>query len=343
MGRKRKKGDEWMPPGVYAEPWANRYVIRSKLTNNKKRRLCGYPLPRSKVWEAYEAYQGNTNGTINGLAKQYFGSQQFTRLAPRTQSDYRNYHERLQDITFNKGQKFMDANPAQVTKGVIRQILDLRASQGAPIQGNRQIKGFLSAVFRYGIESEKILGMKDNPCHVRRNEESGSNHYVEDWEIRYAIERARPWYLPIVIELAYLLYARISEVLDLRLADLTPEGVLMRRKKSSSDNIVRWGPRLEAAVNQALGHKQEIGSLYLLHDKHGQKLRYEAVRHAWDRCMAKCQADAAAEGLEFRPYNRHAMKYKGVTDTEQDNPAGHKSEAMRIKYRLKPKQVDPAR
>lgn len=92
------------------------------------------------------------------------------------------------------------------------------------------------------------------------------------------------------MELAYMLYTRISEVLELTRADLQPEGVLMRRRKSSKDNLVKWSPHLEAAINRALGMLSTIARVYLLHDKAGQPLKYAAVRNAWDRCMLPVSA-----------------------------------------------------
>lgn len=138
-----------------------------------------------------------------------------------------------------------------------------------------------------------------------------------------------------------MLYTRISEVLELTRADLQPEGVLMRRRKSSKDNLVKWSPHLEAAINRALGMLSTIARVYLLHDKAGQPLKYAAVRNAWDRCMSACERDAKAAGLVFSRFTRHDLKAKGVSDSTAANPAGHKSPQMVALYRRKPEQVEP--
>lgn len=60
----------------------------------------------------------------------------------------------------------------------------MRAAQGAAVQGNRQIKGLLSAVFAWALERDLLPGLPGNPCHgVERNPETGKPRYVEDWEL----------------------------------------------------------------------------------------------------------------------------------------------------------------
>jgi len=43
---------------------------------------------------------------------------------------------------------------------------------------------------------------------------------------------------------------RLSEVIDLSDADELPEGLYIRRRKGSKDNITEWSPRLEQAWNR---------------------------------------------------------------------------------------------
>jgi hypothetical protein len=344
MGRKRANPrDSWLPTGVYPDVKGGRYIVRSqKLTGGKEVRLCSLQRNRAQVLDAFDTFTTNVKGnTLDTLIREYMKSTKFTSLAVRTQSDYRKYYNALSAVTFNQGQSLMTLAPQRVTKGLARQILDARANDGAPVQGNRAVKGLLSAVFTWALSRDLVPGMTDNPCHgVERNKEStGREHYAEQWELKYALARATPDYLPIVMRLCYFLYARIVEVQELLKTDLIDEGVLMRRRKGSKNNIIEWDAELEAAVNAALSLKREISSVYLLHDDQGQPLQYSAIRNAWDRCMARCVKDAAAEGLVFRPFTRHDMKRKGMNDTSQLNPAGHKTEAMRQRYRVKPEVV----
>jgi integrase len=130
--------------------------------------------------------------------------------------------------------------------------------------------------------------------------------------------------LQICMELAYLLAARKSEVLDLMRFDLLAEGVRVRRGKGSKTNVVRWSPRLEAAMNRALALPGK--SEYLINDKAGEKFLQTSFDSAWQRLKA---------GFRF-----HDLKAKGVSDSKAANPAGHKSVAMIESYRRKPDEVD---
>ena len=115
-------------------------------------------------------------------------------------------------------------------------------------------------------------------------------------------------YLPLFMELAYLLYARKIEVLDLRRDDLLPEGVRMRRRKGSKDNVIRWSARLELAVNTALALPSTIGSMYLLHDRQGQPIKSSTLDTAWQRAEL--------------PFTPHDLKRKGLSEAVGGNPFG---------------------
>lgn len=344
MGRPRSERWGWLPR--YCYPDRGRIVY--KRGPMKPVRLCSeaeatYALVVQRLAEHLGSQPDDT--TLKWLCQQYVESAQFQRLSPRTRKAYAIHHQTL--ITFQgKGGRLMgNAAFAQITPGLLRKYLDKRAEQGAPVSGNREVKGFLSAVYAWAAERDMLPRGMANPCHpVQRNAETPRAHYVEDWILAYAVARATPAYLPIVMMLCYLLAARITEVLRLQRGDLTPDGVRVRRLKGSKTNIIEWSPELERCVNTALGMPSRIGSLYLIHDAAGQPITYSAVRNAWDDLMAKCAADAAADGIEgWQPFTRHDLKKKGTTDHKDGRNAGHKTEAMRNLYRLREDIVEPVR
>ena len=67
---------------------------------------------------------------------------------------------------------------------------------------------------------------------------------------------------------------RFSEVIDLSDADELPEGLYIRRRKGSKDNITEWSPRLEQAWKSAkeMRNKIQAENAYL------QKLNPKNVR-----------------------------------------------------------------
>jgi hypothetical protein len=229
-----------MPPGVKFN--GHNYKIRSKLAGGKQIALCPGSATRAQVWAAYELLCTDSILTLDKLCKQYLNSHQFKKKAPGTQHLYLARHKSLGEITFNQGKRFLDLPPDQVTPGTLQQIMDLRETEGAPVNGNREIKGFLSAVYSWALSRDMVPGLVSNPCHaVQRNEEKAREHYVEDWEFALAVKHAPVW-LANVLELAYLLYARVNEVLILTRQNILHEGVLVKRSKGSKDNIFEWSP-----------------------------------------------------------------------------------------------------
>ncbi len=179
MGRKRKNtADNWMPIGVRKDIKGNRYIIRSKLTQGKEVRLCALSAKQSQVLAAYEALLDGSikKGTLDCLCQKYFDSSKYKSLATSTQADYTKYHKTLSMITFNGGNKLMNLAPQKITTGIAQQILDIRKKQGAPIIANREVKGFLSAVFSWALQRDYIQGLTTNPIHgTARNKEKGED------------------------------------------------------------------------------------------------------------------------------------------------------------------------
>ena len=61
---------------------------------------------------------------------------------------------------------------------------------------------------------------------------AAGDRYIEDWEFEL-VQAYGSDMLAMAMELAYLLRARIGEVLALRRADLRPEGLLLRRTRAA--------------------------------------------------------------------------------------------------------------
>jgi len=237
--------------------------------------------------------------------------------APRTQKDNLNEFPILET-------DFGHMPPETVRRSHIRKFLDIRAEDGAPIRGNRE-KALLSHVFTWAMERD-IIDILVNPCRgVKRNPEHARTRYVTNDEYTAVYNRA-PARMQICMELAYLLAARKSEVLDLMQFDLMADGVRVRRGKGSKTNMVNWSARLETAINEALGLPGKKSS-YLIHDEAGEKILTSSFDTAWQRLKA---------GFTF-----HDLKAKGVSDSKAANPAGHKSSNMIELYKRKPEQVEP--
>ena len=312
MGRKRIKGRDWLPPGVYQDGYG--FFIKTPY-----KRL-GKDLSKADVWMKWEALtSGTETGSLRWMVNQYLKSERFQKLAPKTRKESDAALNRVIE-TKVKGGTFGDVSLTSITPGVIRKYIDQRAK---PVAANREIS-YLSATYSWAFERDMV---KVNPCMgVRKNPEKRRDRYVTDEELTAAIKSAKG-YMKLFIELAYLLAARKSEVLDLRRDDLLPEGVRVRRSKGSNTNIVLWSDRLERVVNEALGTPSKIASFYLLHDNNGQPIRPSSFDTAWQRAK--------------HPFTAHDLKRKGITDSKATNPAGHKDARMVDRYRVKIDEVEP--
>jgi hypothetical protein len=70
------------------------------------------------------------------------------------------------------------------------------------------------------------------------------------------------------------------------------------------------------------------------------RITYSMLKKPWTRLMETC----VKINPDFRFFTRHDLKRKGITDQIlEQNSAGHKTEAMRQRYKVKPDQVEPAR
>lgn len=313
MGRRRAKGKDGLPKGVYQDAYG--YFIKAPY-----RRIARTGATRAEIWTAFEQIKApDDRGTLSWLVREYLKSERFLGLAAKTRKEAEAALNRLTGTKTRAG-VFGDAQLASVTPGVLRRYLDARKK---PIAANRELS-YLSAAFSWAFERDMV---ETNPCKgVRRNKETARTRYVTDEEYREVYDRA-PVIVQIFMELAYLCAARKIEILDLRRSDLLTEGVQMRRRKGSKDNIIRWSPRLEAAVNAALGLPCRVSSMYLLHDQQGQPIKSSSLDTAWQRLAA--------------PFTMHDLKRKGVSDSRDSNPAGHRDPRMRDRYRVKPDEVEP--
>jgi integrase len=162
--------------------------------------------------------------------------------------------------------------------------------------------------------------------------------YVTDGEYLFVLERAQRSgspYLANIMELAYLCRMRLAEVLDIQQDQITKDGLLVRRRKGSKDNLVAWNDRLRAAISPPQRHYTR----WLLAKSDGDRMLETTVQTAWQRLMRQ----AADAGLREK-FTIHDLKRKGVTDTTENKLAAsdNRSESMLKVYGVLPAEVKTA-
>lgn len=112
------------------------------------------------------------------------------------------------------------------------------------------------------------------------------------------------------------------------------------RSKGSKEQVIKWTPRLRNAVARAEKLPSTIGTMYLIHDKRGQKIRAEAFSSAWQRVMKKATEEEGIKSFTF-----HDLKRRGVSDAEGDKlqASGHKSASMLAVYDVSVPEVQPTK
>ncbi|MGZ8213511.1 MAG: tyrosine-type recombinase/integrase [Methylosarcina sp.] len=347
MGRKRtEKNHHALPKYVYIRRgW---YIYRPHLGEGKLGKdikLCPEKSPLSEVWLRYEALAGTgaPRKTLNWLFEQYLASAQHADKADKTRKEYELNAKTLSRTPLKTGSGlFGEVDAERITPGVIRKYIDARttpAGKPAPVAANREI-AFMSICYSWAIERDLL---KTNPCKdVRRNSEKPRERYITEQEYQAVFNLAAKLpHIQAAMEFAYLCRMRLCEVLDLKQSDIKENGILIRRRKGSRDNITKWTPRLEAAVIMSrslpMPGVQPINP-YLIRGLGGQKLTEGGFQSSWQRIMIK----AAEMGIER--FTFHDLKARGVSDTEGDKQkaSGHKSASMLAVYDRKIAEVMPA-
>ncbi|HJT63128.1 MAG TPA: tyrosine-type recombinase/integrase [Burkholderiales bacterium] len=250
-------------------------------------------------------------------------------LAPSSARQYREVAERLKLI-------LVEFQPDQVRAKHIAAIKIAMAK--TPNMANR-VLSVARLIFGLWVEWQLI---DSNPCvGVRPYKEKGRDRYITAAE-RVAIrEKAGPR-LQVIMDLQYLTGQRISDVLKLRLDQLTDAGIVFQQQKTKARLSVEWTPELRAVVERAKALYGKVRPLKtLLCNRRGKAPDYSTVHLQW---MTACRAAGVEDA---RPNDLRAEAITDVDEAGGDSTglAGHTSRAMTRRYirNRKPKVVQGPR
>ena len=319
--------------------------------------------PQRDIIAAYLAAENSlqqqisaTRHTLAWVVDQYKKSSKFKGLAAGSQKRIDGFFKILSHpVTIDGEQKtFGDLPACSITRPMVRRLADRRLKQyqahgkKGVVMVNREITSLASAM-KWAQEHIDNLGINENPFRVEKYTEQANTRYVTDdeYQTQRALSASVADYLPVVFELTYLLASRSIETLDIKLADIDPDrqtgGIYVTRRKGSESNIIEWSDRLYQAYLDAreLNKNHKVASIDapLITNTQGQALKIDALRSAMGRLKQKM----AKQGLADVYWNLHKLKSKGVSDAQDDRIAGHKSESMRNRYRVKTARRKPAR
>lgn len=284
----------------------------------------------------------HARNTLGWIVERYMESREFITLSPKSQKNADILKRILQHPLKINGE---DSTLAALQVRTLDQpLLHQIAAKRLDDYQARERKGvvmvnrettFLSTAITWAINFIPDLGIKANPLsRFKKYKETPISRYVTDAEYQTQLEIAatiRPW-LPALFELTYLLATRGCETLDIRLSDITEEGIKTRRTKGSRSNIITWSERLREAVRAAKAlhqtDKQTVRDPYLICKRNGEAITTEGVNTYMQTLKQKMEATELGEIY----WNLHLIKAKGISDSDSKHIAGHKTEAMRNRY-----------
>jgi integrase len=309
MPRTRKTGRH-LPPCVYERHGAFWYVKKNKWTRLGK-----------TLAESLERYAELVSQPAGGMAELIDKALAHIspKLDPNTRAQYETASRHLK-------RRMIEFAPRQVKPKHVAAIKTDMA--GTPNMANRALS-LLRQVFALAVEWQLV---DSNPCiGIRRLPEKKRGRYISDEEYRAIYAQAGDR-LQVIIDLLYLTGQRVRDVLSIRYADLTDDGIVFEPEKTSSSTgvgfTVQWTPELRLTVERAKGLYGNVRALTLLHGRTGRPPDYRTVALQWEKARSR----AKVEDAQLRD-----LRAKALTDAEAQGHdptalAGHTSPQMTRRY-----------
>lgn len=314
--RPRKK-DRHLPPCMYLKHGAY-YLVRKGKWERLDSDFQGALLAYAKI------VGGKGQGGMSQLIDEALDAMR-RRLAANTIKQYETAAERLKIY-------LAEFEPRQVLP---RHVAALKLHMAdTPNMANRVIS-FLRMVFAYALERQVV---DSNPCTgIRRHAEKKRDRYITDAEFA-AICAASSDYMRCIWEMCFLTGQRISDVLSIRLSDISEQGIAFEQQKTGAKLVVRMTRDLAELIDRIHAQPRKVRGLTLFCARSGGKpVSYDSCKPAFkDACKA-----AGVVGATI-----HDLRAKSLTDTDrQGNDAqmlgGHTDAKMTKRY-LRLREIDIA-
>jgi len=310
MGRRRQTNLD-LPPHMHVKAGTFYYVTST--TPRKWISLGKDMIVARKKWAALE------NGTdqdasVPALVDAYLESAAFAELAANTRKQYKSVAAQLKDVF--ESVSVVDVKPHHVAQWLDNHKSPVNANTGRSVLVN----AFNIAIRRGMIERNPAKEVEN--LTVKRRD-----RYLTDAEYQAIRAEANP-VLRAAMDVAYVIGARISDVLSIKLSQWTADGLMIRQKKTGKLQLFERTQALEKAIENAKKIDRPVRGLYLLCTKDGRPYAYNTVSNWWRIARDK----AGVTNAHF-----HDIRGKSATDAKgkgQDYQAllGHTTKAMSDSY-----------
>ena len=214
----------------------------------------------------------------------------------------------------------------------------------APVAANREVK-LLSTIYRHCI----VWGFCDaNPCeNIFYHPEKGRDRYISDDELKTLRDNADEM-TRAIIDIAYCTGMRKSDILQIKTADVTQEGLYNRQNKTEKRQLFKYTPKLKTAVDTAKAIKKTRRTSdnahpltpYLFINSKGRVITNTGFNSTWRRLKA-AQGFVDDKNLTF-----HDIRAKALTDAKKKHGieyaqelGGHEN-ASQTEHYIKSKSTD---
>jgi integrase len=311
----KRATDTHLPPCVYHKHGAFWYVKRIPGRKHGKWSKLGTELAGSLA--AYAALHETPKGSSGGMPDLI--DQVLAHIRPKIKASTAKQYAVVGRVLKNALTEF---SPDQVRPKDVAAIKVSFADK--PNFGNRCLS-VLRVVFAHAVEWQLV---ESNPClGIMRHSEKKRDRYLNDDELAAIYAKAGPR-LQVIIDLLYRTGQRVSDVLAIRRADLTTDGIRFAQGKTGTKLTVGWSPELRAAVERGKTLNANIRALTLLHNRRGKTPDYRTIKLQWDKA---CEAAGVTDA------HMHDVRAKSLTDAKRQGKdatalAGHASARMTERY-----------
>lgn len=311
MGRQRQN-NLGLPPRMQKKGNAFYYVAS---TTPRKWLPLGNDLAKARVrWAQLENGDNVDSRMFCTRLDEYLVSPKFEKLAEKTRKQYENVAKALRE--YFKGAAMSNIAPAHVALWMDDHPSQIQANTGKAI-----ISNVFAVAVRHGIVDR-------NPAtEIKYHQIAGRDRLITDDEFLLIWGKAQP-HVQIAMDIGYLTGTRIQDILDIKLQDITDEGLHIRQGKTKKKMVFLMSPALEDAIAKARALPRPIRGMHLLCNRRGQPYSYRTFNDHWLEAVRA----VGVEGIHF-----HDIRAKAATDAEDmglDYQAllGHTTKAMSDKY-----------
>ena len=310
---RQRKCNKHLPPRVYKRP--NGYSYYPQEGGSIK--IAGKDASPAEIESAWKQAKSSRRATSLKFAKEvYEKTEAYLRLSEATKTDY-------QTCSVMPLKVFERTDITKLKPHHMRQYMDRRGTK-TKFRANREIawlSNVFSAMFERGL-------MPTNPCKgVKKFHEPARTHYVEDADY-FAMLNIVPLPVKVAMEIGYCTGLRITDIREMQWSQIK-DGIEVRLSKTGVALEKEISPRLKAALDEAK-KLPGVSSLYVIHNRKGQKYTKDGFSAIWKRYMAK---DEVKNKFQFRD-----IRKKAITDFEGETKvfSGHKTDQMAARYKVKP-------